>query len=390
MFKNPELKLVQFTINKVIHNGCVEDVESLLLGRAVNWNAFKELISYHELQPFAHIVFKQYQHLFPDEINKLLFNSYWGSLKNNLYKEKEYNAIYDEFTKQGIKIAPIKGVALIKDVYGDCPVRPMGDIDALIERSDYDASVKVLKDIGYEKDLERLNESYWLDEQCHVVFYKKTGISYPVRLELHFRLDFKRNNKEILPFVWGRTRSTGPAATNTLLLSPEDTIFSLALHQRRFGKMFCLKYALDTALIMNKYKNTFDWEYVNSVCKDYKLSSCLYFLFLQANLLLDRDAVIKEAEKLRVPALKKIIMRKFVLKNIGSVSLNKRVKANYLKSHFLLYDSFTEPVLYILNIPLEQFAKYYNMDTYSAKTKRLYRLRFLYFLIQPFIVKNKS
>ena len=383
MFKNPELKLIQLTVNKIVRSGCVEDIESLLLGRAVNWDAFKELISYHELQPFAHIAFKQYQHLFPDEINKLLFNSYWGSLKNNLYKEKEYNIIYEAFVKNKIKIVPIKGVALIKDIYDDCPVRPMGDIDALIERSNYDASVKVLKDMGYEKDLERLNESYWLDEQCHVVFHKKTGIPYPVRLELHFRLDFKRNNKEILPSVWGRTRSTSLGAINTLLLSPEDTIFSLALHQRRFGKMFCLKYALDTALIIRKYKNTFDWNYVYSECDRHGLHSCLYFLFLQANLLLDGDAVIKEPEKLRVPAFKKAIMRRFVLKNIGSVPLNKRVKVNYLKSHFLLCDSFIEPVLYILNIPLEQFAKYYGMDTYSAKTKLLYRLRFLYFLIHP-------
>jgi hypothetical protein len=361
------------------------DIVSSLAGKTVDWERFKDLIGYHEISPFAYLVFKPYQSLLPDQVNKFLFNNYWYSLKNNLCKEREYNIIYRAFIKNGIRIVPIKGVALIKDVYSDCPVRPMGDIDALIERSDYDASARVLKDIGYEKDLEGLNENYWLNEQCHVVFYKKTGIPYSVRLELHFRLDFKRNNKEIFPSVWGRTRNIGSVATNTLLLSPEDTVFSLALHQRRFGKMFCLKYALDTALIMNRYKDTFDWDYVISTCRDYRLFSCLYFLFLQANLLLDGSAVIKEAEKLRVPVYKKAIMRRFVLENIGSVPLNKRIKVNYLKSHFLLYDSYGEPALYILNIPLEQFAKYYGMDTYSTKTKLLYRLRFLYFLIHPFI-----
>ncbi|GAH08239.1 unnamed protein product, partial [marine sediment metagenome] len=169
--------------------------------------------------------------------------------------------------------------------------------------------------------------------------------------------------------------------------SPEDTLFSLALHQRRFGKVFCLKYVLDTALIMQKYKDTFDWCYVGKACEKYRLSSCLYFLLLQVKIFLGED-FSGESEKLSVAGIKKTMMRKFISRYIFSFSLGQKVRNNYLKSHFLLYDSFIEPVRYIMDIPLEQFAKYYGLKTYDKNTERLYRFRFLYFIFSFLKIKR--
>lgn len=78
----------------------------------------------------------------------------------------------------------------------------MGDIDVLIKEEDYIRASGILEGIGYKKDLEGLNEDYWLHKQCHVVFLKKGN---GLRLELHHGLDFKRNNKKILAQIWSRT-----------------------------------------------------------------------------------------------------------------------------------------------------------------------------------------
>lgn len=141
-----------------------------------------------------------------------------------------------------------------------------------------------------------------------------------------------------------------------------------------------MKYILDTAVILNKYKETLDWDYVRKMCREYRLSSCLYFLLLQTKILLNPEDFTEGPETLKVPCYKKMIMGRFIASNIYGFNLGGKVKDNYLKSHFLLYDSFIEPILYILNIPLEQFAKYYGLRPYEKKTRVFYKFRFFYSL----------
>lgn len=381
MHNIPELRLIELAFKKIISDDESISIDVLLKSGTIDWNCLKDLVIYHEMAPFVYLVLRPYRNLVPEDIYQFLDNYYKNSLINNLAKVREYLAIYDIFQQENVDVVPIKGTALIEDLYGEYPVRPMGDVDILIKTEDYVKASEILQRIGYKKNLEGLREDYWLNDQCHVVFIKKQTTSYPIRLELHFRLDFKRKGKEILSSVWGRNREVQIDGRRFKLLSPEDTVFSLALHQRRYGKVFCFKYVLDTALIIQKYKDIFDWGYVQDACRKYKLFSCLYFLLLQVKIFLGED-FSGELEKLSVASIKKTMMRKFISRYIFSFSLSQKVRNNYLKSHFLLYDSFIEPVRYIMDIPLEQFAKYYGLNTYSKKTRFLYKNRFFYMLFK--------
>ena len=380
-----ETALIVTCIKRIIYNTRDYDKDIvLLLNRTIAWPEFKRLVLYNGLASFMYITLKPFYSLLPEDIKEFLHTQYIYSLRNNIFKMQEYKVIYGTFQKEEIKVVPIKGIALLFDLYAERPIRHMSDIDILIQRKDYIKATEALQKIGYQKKLFGLTEEYWLTKQNHVSFIKSGKNPNILALDVHYYMDFKRNNKEILPFTWERNRLFELNGFKIELLSPEDTFFSLALHQRRFGNMFCLKYVLDAALIMQKYKNAIAWDYIKEMCRIYHLSSCLYFLLLQVNVVLDSKDFTAYTEDLPVPSHKKHIMRKFISDNINSYSLRQRIKDIYLKSHFLLYDSYYEPLVYILNIPLEQFAKYYSLKPYAAKTRLLYRYRFLYFLMSVF------
>ena len=379
----PEQKLIKLVFKNILYDKEQEKIGNLLKDNSIDWSAFNDLINYHGISPLIHASIKPYLHLLPDDIKQLLNNRFWNSLKKNLIYEQEYKTIYEIFCKKGVDLVPIKGVAFLHDIYNGHFARSLNDIDLLIKEGDYKKAVKILESIGYIKKLEGMKEEYWLIKQCHVAFIKRNEQSFPIVLDLHFRLDFKRNNKTILDFDWSRNRELNIDNDKIKVLSIEDTLFSLVLHQRRYGPALSLKYVLDVALLFKKYKEKFNWAYIYAECKKNKLFSCLYFLLLQETLFLeDKDMVnIIEGDLFPISRKKKNIMRKFISKELSSYYLHKDIKKNYLKVHFLLYDGYLEPAKYIINIPLEQFSKYYDLKPYVLKTKILYRLRFLYFLV---------
>ena len=77
--------------------------------------------------------------------------------------------------------------------------------------------------------------------------------------------------------------------------------------------------------------------------------------------------------------LKRRLIYSFIKHNVFSDAIAERTNQLYLKSHFLLYDDFFEPVSYILNIPQEQFAKFYNLTAYSRGCRLRDKIRFVYF-----------
>ena len=358
-----------------------EKISELLNSKHIDWAKFKDLIIYHELTPFAYLALKEFDSLFPQGLYVLLRNSYYCSLMRCQRFWQEFLAISTAFERAQIKVLPIKGIALLEDLYFRYPVRPMVDIDLLVEEKEIQAAVEILNDIGYRKGLCAREEKYWREKQIHFDFCKKkAGENFLV--ELHWALDFKRKNRFVLPGLWERTRPIKAGERLIKLLSPEDTLFSLALHGRRFGKALCLKNVYDAVLLLSKYADTFDWDYCLKMSIKHELNSALFFMLCQVRLLSGKNIPERVWKRLRVSKFKRRVIRWFIEKNTFSSHMDKRGKSLYLMSHFLLYDSFWEPALYILNIPKEQFSKYYGLNSHDRKTEFLYRFRLFYILFR--------
>ena len=374
---NSEVKLISLIVNHLVYGSDRKELENLIATNRINWKRTKDLIIYHELAPFAYSALKDLNSHLPQDLREALKNSYYCVLFRQLTFESEFLKIAKAFEEQKVTIVPVKGVALIQDVYLKEPPRPMVDIDLLVKEEDISRAESIFCNLGYTKELYGLKEEYWRKSQCHFSFYKKESKRLPI-VELHWSLDFKRKNRDILPELWDRIREVNVNGKVVKILSPEDTLFSLALHQRRFGKVLSLKNVLDFSLLFNKYKNNFDWDYVLEESNKGKMCSTIFYFLYCASTHLCVKIPSDVWSGLKISIWKKRLIRNFIDKNTFILKDSNILKRQYLKSHFLLYDSFWEPIEYIINIPKEQFAKFYQLKQYDKKTEFLYKMRLLY------------
>ena len=356
--------------------------------RDIDWVLFEKFLFYHEVAPYVYTKIRPYINSLPQRLRGLLRNNYWHAIRDNILKDRECQRILKAFQDKETDVLPFKGASFLNDIYEEGLPRPMNDIDLLVSDKDYERAEDILQELGYQKRLGGLTEDYWRNKQCHITFFRVFKDSQYFVVDLHWGLDFKRNGRVVLPDIWKRTRDIEIIKGKKIrLLSPEDSLFSIALHQRRYGKVFTLKYMLDIKLLFRKYKDAFDLDYIVDSSQKGRMSSCLYFLVLQARLFFgpgDFDALL---DRLPVSRFKRNLMERFINDKMSSDSLVCEYKVNYLKIHFLLYDDYLEPVRYVINIPLEQFARFYDLEPYSTKTRILYKLRFFIFLFTAIKVK---
>ncbi|MBL7132205.1 MAG: nucleotidyltransferase family protein [Candidatus Omnitrophica bacterium] len=380
-----EAKLVLIIARWIVYNGELSGVKDLLIQECLEWKKFKEMLTYHELFSFVYPCLKKYLYFLPNEAGETLEKSYYYCVAHLSYLWEEFKHIVDAFEGRNIELVPIKGTAFLLDnIYADKSyLRPMCDIDLLIRKKSLPLVKETLKGLGYKKAFGGFKEAYWEDKNYHLSFTreKKKGLAYIV--EAHWDLDYRRK-RPILPDLWNRIRRTKVENREINLLSPEDTLFTIVLNQRHFGKMLCLKNACDVAMLLNKYNNELDWDYILKEAERGRMRTTLYFLLIQTKLLFNTQIPSHALSNLKIPQYKKYLIQKFITKNIFVSELNNRMKNLYLRSHFLMYDDFWEPVRYILNIPQEQFAKFYELEPYSKRTNLLYRIRCLYFIYRLF------
>lgn len=360
--------------NALVEGNCKQEIADIISQNKINWKRFKELLIYHELIPFAYLIIKNHSLHLPSDFRELLKNNYYLSLIRYQKILKEFLKISSVFNQAAIPLLPIKGVSFLEDIYFQYPVRPMADIDLLTKEEDFKKAERILTELGYQKELYGLKEEYWLTHQYHITFHPALRDRRASIVELHWSLDYKRKGINLLPELWQRTRYININGNQIKVLSPEDAFLSLVLHNRRFGKLLCFKNIFDIAMILKKYASHFDWNYLLKQSRKYKLCQAVYFVLYQLKLTLDWDTEKFIGQELGIARWKKKVTERLIKGNLFLM----QPKELFLKSHFLLYDNLWEPTAYILNIPQEQFAKFYGFEPYAKKTKFLYHLRFFY------------
>lgn len=363
------------------------DLAGYFRKNAVDWKRFKGASVFHELAPFFYPELKEAAEFIPADVREFLRQAYYHTFARSQKMWREFLALAEVFEKKGLSVVPIKGMAGLVDIYRERPFRVMADIDVLIREEEIGAVKEVLAGRGYASALGGLKEAYWLEKHCELTFYKKGEPP----LDVHFGLDFKRSGTPALPRLWERTQTVSIEGRKLRLLSPEDQLFSLALHERRYGgKMFCLKNVFDLAMILKKYGAGFDWDYVLREARDGHMRTTVFFILLQAEIFFEAAVPASVWERLRISGVRRRAITSLVRGHTFDPASAGQAKELFLKSHFLLFDGFWEPFAYFLNIPIEQFAKYYDLKPYAKRAQFLYRLRFLYMPYRYFFGKKPS
>jgi len=369
----PESELIKYIAKEAVHGDYGRDILKIMSSPEINFLRLQGLLLYHEMAHFLYIILKEPSGI-PEDFAGFLKYAYFQQLAQHMRLSDELAIILKKAREEKIFVIPIKGLSYPQHYYERFGFRPLLDIDLMIEKAGLEKGVALLEESGYKKFLLGASEDYWRKKQYHLEFMKERD-SKKIILELHWALDYKRKDREILPDLWGRLKKISVKEAEFCVMSPEDTLISLALHQRRFGKMLNLKYVCDCGILISK--ENLDWKYIVKAAYEGGFRATLFFILAQTEIVLDVD-LDEHLKALRIP----FWQRKCIFSVIKTYTYSSHEDFNlyylYLICHLLLYDNIAESLLYILEIPQEQFAKFYKFPLYARQTKIRYRIRFVY------------
>ena len=351
-----------------------KDISLSVQNSTLDWDFVLTEASYHEI---SGVLYKRLKGLdllsaVPKDIVRFLRHSYVRTLFTNTNLQGEYFRILSVFRNKGIECLPLKGISFIHDIYDDVALRLMGDIDVIVKAQDADrASSLLVKDALYYKSSDEKDA----EDSCHMTFIKSEG-NVPLELHVDFDYPLEVPQRIVIPGVWGRMLESRSESEKSKVLSPEDTIFSLAMHTRRTGKQFILKYICDIDRLVRKYGHKLDWGFIIDAAKRFKVVSPCFVLLKVARDIFSTPMPRHLLDRLYAGTVKSCCLRRMVTKSIFIKKGKKRnldPSYSYLFSYILLYDRLTVSLKYILFISKERFIKFYGLH---SKSKR--RVEFFY------------
>ena len=154
------------------------------------------------------------------------------------------------FSRAGISLIPLKGVALSQELYGNPCIRSSVDLDILIKPKDIEKAEMILFDAGY---LNALGLNKMPETQKHFItkslpHHQYINYAKSVHIELHWR-SFLWSNEQVVA-LWDTGRFSTWLNAGFMQLSTEDNILFLADHGSRHGWQ-SLKWLSDIAMLMH-------------------------------------------------------------------------------------------------------------------------------------------
>jgi hypothetical protein len=195
------------------------------------------------------------------------------------------------FDRAHVPVIALKGAVLAELVYPHAATRPMGDLDLMVASTDLDAADPVMRGLGYLPDPSVPRSPEWYrSSHLHLVPYVLPDSSPPVEVHHHI---IRSPHAERVPIedLWRRARPARLASCETLVLSPEDLLFHLALHavltDRVLGR---LRGLTDIAFTIQRYQDRVDWDALIRQARDSGTARHVHAAFWLARDLVSADA----------------------------------------------------------------------------------------------------
>ena len=166
-------------------------------------------------------------------------------------------ATLDVLEAAGVRSLALKGVPLVLEHYGDVSLRPMWDVDLLIDADRVPAALAALRAAGWRN-------AY--PEREHIVrVYSEAQMRSPdgrSELDVHWRLVpwVDRHAGSADPELWAAAHPLVVDGRRTLAPAPEDLALHVILHAFRTGWRVVPRWVADVATVLRSAHDEFDWD----------------------------------------------------------------------------------------------------------------------------------
>lgn len=249
----------------------------------------------------------------PDDLYRLMSKIYRSNSVHNLCYSAELLNITSLFADNMISCIHLKGVSLSEYLYHDLGLRPVVDLDILVQPADFSKANELLLQRGYTRMLQ--------EDTIKGKIHKRMTHQWPYRhearrvlVELHRQYVPKsRANRVGSERIWSRAQNMLLDGQSIQIMSPEDLLVYLSIHASKefWGSLLQVN---DLASLIVQHPNL-DWSAVIGIARaNHSILRVLISLALTSTLLSVPLPQIIEAEIEKKGARGKIY--KAVIKNL--------------------------------------------------------------------------
>jgi hypothetical protein len=245
----------------------------LLMQKAV-WHRLLLLVSHHLRSP-------DLSALVPEPVLVKLKSFLYQSLARNMVLQNELSRLLSAFNSRKVPVIVLKGAALLEKIYHDISLRPMNDIDILVQPEHLDLAEAIALQQGYTY----LTAHYTLKQtkkggrHLDNMLLREKGIY----LEIHEHIV---NADEPCHFdlsgFWTRAEPVTISGAHALALAPEDLLIHLSIKfllDRRYQSNNALGQLCDISEVINHYNHSLNWELIKKTSQEQGFLKGLYFVF---------------------------------------------------------------------------------------------------------------
>lgn len=226
---------------------------------------------------------------------------YLESARRNIIRFDQLENLLRSLAAENIPVILLKGAALAEPVYGSVALRPMTDLDLLVDAAQFERAVAAAEALGYQRTLAEAHTDTDQVEACVAqLVLPDPGDAY---VEIHWdvlhppyyqgRVDHN--------WLWQTARPVRVGGQPALLLSPEASVLHLCAHLclHHFGEG--LLWQNDVAELLARCAEGFDWDLLLGKAVEVQLARALQIVLPVAAA--DFGAPVPPEVLRRLPAL---------------------------------------------------------------------------------------
>ncbi|BAZ11070.1 hypothetical protein NIES4071_28950 [Calothrix sp. NIES-4071] len=281
----PEDELILCCARAKLDEETVQRIKILVKGD-IDWEYFIKKARFHRVIPLLYANLSNIaKESIPEDVFSRISSIFNTNIQRTLLLSAELIKILKLLKENGITGVPYKGPALSASLYGNVALRPAGDLDIVVQKSDVLKFKQLLIACGYEslyKMTDAEEVAFLEDKRQHT--YGLTNKSKSILIEIHWRITPEYTSPIETKHFWGKLEPFTFSGTTISNLTLEDWLPILCVHASRH-RWERLNWLCDIADLI-RVKPDVNWDSVIQLTYELDCQRMLFLaLYLTHNLL---------------------------------------------------------------------------------------------------------
>jgi hypothetical protein len=232
-----------------------------IASEALDWDFLIEAAIHNETLP---LLYWHVSQLCPEKVPPALLNElrtyFVSATARGMQQIHGLIGVLDLLKQHGIRCIPFKGPVLAQTLFGNIALRPAGDLDIFVEKSDVPLVTELLLGDGYSlrRDMTEGERTNHLESDYHFEFHKEDR---NLHLEVHWSLLPAACGAVQTAYLWKCAKESSLAGQHIFALPSEELFVLLCVHHGVKHEWARLKWIGDIAWMISTCRDI-EWRLV--------------------------------------------------------------------------------------------------------------------------------